>query len=455
MARTFNSIGSLIFSLILIFATTRSGPGGYRLDFVTDAEQGDPQIDSVFLPIVLKNFTSTANYYVDSEKGSDDNPGTTPDLPWQNLTKVQATRFIPGSVIHFKRDSSWTGSLLIHDSGEPGDPITFTAYGSGQLPVLRNPGDSNNRTKAVVIDADWIVVEDFLIQDVFLAGVQVLRNSEHNVIRSIEVTGTGFGVVLEGQSNLVMGSYIHDLHMVNNTPGGNDDYGAVGVSIENSFNEVSYNRILNCIAPSYDFGVDGGAVEWWSTADGISVHHNWASENDGFLEVGGGSARNATVAYNVSVNNSRFAAFNLDGAYGSMVEDFRIENNTIVEIATDRRGWDVLWFSSEPISNTVLLRNNLMYVDWFSTVANRAGFAHSHNLYYLLNGTELNFEPGPDELLTDPTFVDLANRNFKLLESSPAIDAGLFLDYSLDFEDAPVPVGLAPDLGAYEYQEEH
>ena len=319
-------------------------PGGYQPDFVAAAQQADPQTGPIYLPVVLNNALGP-NYYVDSLNGSDANPGTTPDLPWQSLDKVQATRFEPGSVIHFKRGSSWTGSLLIQDSGQPGYPIVFTAYGSGQQPVLTNPGDATHRTKAVVIDADWVVVEDFLIQDVFLAGVQVLGNSDHNIIRSVEVTGTGFGVVFEGQFNLVTISYIHDLHMVNNTPGGSDDYGAVGVSVENSFNEVAYNRIVNCRAASYDFGTDGGAVEWWSTADGVSVHHNWASENDGFLEVGGGSARNAVVAYNVSLNNRRFAAFHLSGQFGSNVENFRIENNTIVEIPTESKGWDVFWFS--------------------------------------------------------------------------------------------------------------
>ncbi len=46
--------------------------------------------------------------------------------------------------------------------------------------------------------------------------------------------------------------------MINNTPGGVDDYGAVGVVLANSNNEVSYNRFIDCKAASYDFGVDGG-----------------------------------------------------------------------------------------------------------------------------------------------------------------------------------------------------
>ena len=95
--------------------------------------------------------------------------------------------------------------------------------------------------------------------------------------------------------------------MVNNTPGGDDDFGAVGVSIGNSYNEVSYNRMVNCIASSYDYGTDGGAVELYGDVDGNYIHHNWAIDCDGFLEIGGGSAKEIILAYNVTVNNTRFS----------------------------------------------------------------------------------------------------------------------------------------------------
>jgi hypothetical protein len=449
MKNKFNRSSKLVLSLVLAFVTTQFRPAHYQS--VIAADSVDSQSHLVFLPIISNNATSGPQYYVDSQSGSDSNPGTTPKLAWKSLEKVQATRFTPDSVIYLKRDSIWTGSLLIRDSGQSGHPITFTAYGSGQPPILRNPGDATHRTKAVVIDADWVVVENFLIQDVFLAGVQVLKNSEHNLIHSVEVTQAGFGVILEGQNNLVTGNNIHDLHMVNNTQGGNDDYGAVGVSIENSFNEVSYNRFINCRAPSYDFGFDGGAVEWWSVADGVSVHHNWATGNAGFLEVGGGSARNAVVAYNVTFNNGRFAALHLSGQFGSQVENFRIENNTIVETPTDKKGWDVFWFSSSPASNTLSLSNNILYINWFATIANLPGFTHHHNLFYLGSGTKLNFDLGEKEIIADPAFVDLAGQNFELRASSPAINAGQTLGHARDFEGNSIPIGPAPDLGAFEY----
>ncbi len=450
MMKLFDLQSRFALSIILILIVALLRPFGFRSVFAFDNRSGETQTYVIFIPLVSN--TSHNNYYVDSVSGSDANPGTSPAQPWRSLAQLQDTRFAPGSVVHFKRDSVWTGSLLIRDSGEQNNPIVFTAYGSGERPVLRNPGDADHRTKGVLIDADWVVVEGLLIRDVFHAGIHVLRNSEHNVIQDVEVTQAGFGVLIEGQYNLVTHNDIHDLHMVNNTLGGSDDYGAVGVSIENSFNEISYNHFVNCLASSYDYGKDGGAVEWWGVVDSIYLHHNWASGNDGFLEVGGGSARNAVVAYNVSVNNRRFAAFQLSGQFASVVDNFRVDNNTIVETPGTEKGWDVFWFSSPPASNNLILRNNIIYADWFSTVANLPGFTHSQNMYYVRSGTLLNFTLDPGEMIADPAFVGLAVQDFHLLASSPAINAGNDLGYSSDFEDKPVPVGQAPDLGAFEQQ---
>jgi hypothetical protein len=146
---------------------------------VREAKSRVFQIKSVFIPIIVKTSTS---FYVDSANGSDNNPGISPEQPWQSLAKVEATRFAPGSVIHFNRGSTWTGSLLISDSGVPGNPITFTAYGSGQPPILTNPGDSINQTRGILVDADWVVIEDFKIQDVFMRGAD-REGSDHNIIR--------------------------------------------------------------------------------------------------------------------------------------------------------------------------------------------------------------------------------------------------------------------------------
>lgn len=391
---------------------------------------------------------------MDSLNGSDTNSGTSIDKPWRTLTPVNATKFFPGNTVHFKRGSSWTGGLYIRDSGEMGNPITFKAYGIGSRPIFSNPGDGTNWAVAVKVDASWVIVEDMLLRDAHDEGLYISQGSDHNVVQNIEAYNVGIGTTIVGQHNLITHNYFHDLHMIKNTPGGDDDYGALAVSISNSYNEISYNRMINCIAPSYDYGKDGGAVEWWSNADNNYVHHNWAINNDGFLEVGGGSAINSLVAYNVSINNGKFSRIHLNGKFASTVENFRIENNTIIENVINSSGWAVFGFDGDPQANTLLVRNNILYVGYFVAISNKSSFTHEHNIYYVSNGTALGFTLGIKEQITDPLFVNLGEQDFHLLPTSPAINAGTDLGFSLDFENLPVPlpVGTPPDLGAYEYQ---
>jgi len=398
-------------------------------------------------PVSSPTVGSMTEYYV-SPAGDDSNPGTI-DRPWRTLSRVHTAHFLPGDVVSFARGGSWSGGLRINDSGVQDNTITFTAYGTGDRPVFTNPGNAGSYTRAVEIDADWVVVEDLLVQDAHEAGVYISNGSDYNIVRDIEATNVGIGIAIHGQHNLATQDYLHDLRMVVDTPGGNDDYGAVGIWLFNSNNEVSYNRMVNCKASSHDYGTDGGAVEWHGAADNNYVHHNWAEDSAGFLEVGGGSSKNSIVAYNVSVNNGRLSWIHLSGEFASVVKNFRVENNTIVE-TSGSGGWVVLGFNGDPTENTFVLRNNIFYVDGFDYVAATSRFTHDHNLYYLGGGTQLGFSLEEGEETTDPLFVNLAARDLHLQSDSPAIDSGIDLGYSLDFDHRPVPQGSAPDIGAFE-----
>jgi hypothetical protein len=379
-----------------------------------------------------------------------------PDRAWRTLRAVQSHRFRPGDVIHFRRGSTWSGGLTIDDAGAPDSPISFTTYGQGKRPVITNPGNRYNRTVGIEVEASWIIVEGLLIRDVYEAGIHIADGANHNIIRDVEITNAGGGVGIDGQHNLVTRCYIHDLNMIINTPGGNNDYGAVGVWIYDSYNEVSYNRMVNCKASCYDYGTDGGAVEWWSkwgSIEGSYVHHNWSSNNNGFLEVGsrGGTVRDNMVAYNVSVNDDWFALFSLTGSFATQVHDFRIENNTIIQqgAASD---WSccALVLNGRATPDAIMLRNNIFYLENWS-LSHNYGFGHQHNIYSLHGKAELGLTPGVGEIEADPRFVDRESQNYHLRPDSPAIDAGLDLGHPRDHAGHPVPVGRAPDIGAFEY----
>lgn len=81
-------------------------------------------------------------YYV-STSGSDANNGTSSATPWQTLSKVNSmmSSFAPGDVISLNKGDVFVGSLIITKAGASGNPITYTAYGSGANPIISGFND--------------------------------------------------------------------------------------------------------------------------------------------------------------------------------------------------------------------------------------------------------------------------------------------------------------------------
>ncbi|MBW2457281.1 MAG: hypothetical protein JRI68_22425, partial [Deltaproteobacteria bacterium] len=93
----------------------------------------------------------------------------------------------------------------------------------------------------------------------------------------------------------------------------------------------------------------------------------------------------------------------------------------------------------------LVARNNIFDTDQ-DTVAidNTGSLVESNNLY--VEGPA----GGDDGVAGDPLFVDPASGNFRLQPGSPAIDSGLDAGYTVDMDGHPIPMGAAPDIGAYE-----
>jgi hypothetical protein len=387
--------------------------------------------------------TTGHQYFLDSVAGSDYNAGTSAELPWRSLQPLHALRLLPGDTVYFKRGSTWTGGLRIDDSGQSGLPITFTSYGAGALPVFRNPVSSGH---AISVSASRVVLEQVLVRDAYEGGVYIAPGANYNIVRQIEATAVGLGVFIRGQHNLISENYIHDVRMVVNDSGGDDDYGAVGVWVAESYNEISYNTIERCKAPSLDYGYDGGAIELYGTVNHTRVHHNLARDCEGFLEVGGGEELDAIVSYNLIRDTSRALHFNLGALrYASAVDGFRFENNTVVQASG---GYRPINFVSGSLSGTQLtVRNNVF--SGFRVLAQSTGFVHDHNLYSYLDRGALTLRSG--EMVANPGFVNPGAGNFRLASGSAAVNAGMTLGYTTDLDGYGVPNGWAPDIGAYEY----
>jgi len=80
-------------------------------------------------------YASASTYYV-SNTGLDTNNGISESTPWQTISKVNATTFVAGDSILFKKGDTFYGSITVSQSGTAGNPITFSSYGSGEKPII-------------------------------------------------------------------------------------------------------------------------------------------------------------------------------------------------------------------------------------------------------------------------------------------------------------------------------
>jgi hypothetical protein len=414
----------------------------------------------LFFLIVSRSLTDepVRQFYVNSQTGDDSNPGTSRGKAWKSLAPVNSMEFMPGDIVNFARGSSWTGELLISDSGEKDNPIIFRACGKGDRPVISNPAPANH---VVSITGQWIIFDGFMIRDSHSAAIRLAEGADHNIIRNCRITNAGMGIGSWGSYNLFTRNYVHDLNMVVNTPKEvhpDDDHGAVAFWMFAPNNEISYNRAVNCRAPSYDYGHDGGFFEIWGNGDSTYVHHNWSENNDGFFEFGGnaripghGSSAGVVVAYNVCINSGRFGVMHFGEYFHNNTRGLRIENNTIIRTGTFP---SLFWYGSVKLpEGTISFKNNIVVRGGEGQVVfTTHDFERENNIYYLIDGAMPGFEPNQSEIVADPLFRDFRNLDFRIKRGSPARGAGLELGHYHDLNGISLPKGTSPGIGAYEFR---
>jgi hypothetical protein len=161
----------------------------------------------LFAPLVLglalgapARMQATA-YYVDAQRGSDANPGTSASLAWQTLDPVNHGHFLPGDSILLCSGSEWRGHLALTSSGSDGEPIRVDRYGDGPLPRIDGDGAVEN------------VLEIVNVHDVEVHHLEITNQGAlPGVRRGVLIAAADFGTA---RHIVVADLYIHDVNGTN------------------------------------------------------------------------------------------------------------------------------------------------------------------------------------------------------------------------------------------------
>ncbi len=402
-------------------------------------------------------------YYV-SASGSDSNAGTSSTFPWKSLSKVNKTIFVPGDTISFRRGDTWTGGVVLNQSGTSTSNITLNGYGTGNQPSVTG-GQAGNCFR---INGSYVTLDGLRGTACGYAGFSIYGN--YTVVRNSSASNNAVG--LKSSTGSSFGTYTNNILTDNNimnvnTPGTNcgtpqavncgDDSGAFGVLINGNDNDFSGNTVSGSNAFSYDFTRDGSAFEIYN-GNRNKIHDNISLQNNAFSEIGrstAGTADGNTYSYNLTradcgANCAQAKGLIVRGAGSSFGpnNNTTFQHNTVWLNGPDSQA--IVCHASCPAS-TVIAGNILAGVRnalWI----NGSGWTEQYNV---MNGP-VNVALNATSTTAAAKFVN-APSDLHLTGTSPAIDRAGVSPFTVDLDGVPVPQNgdcagaSASDSGTYEY----
>lgn len=300
-------------------------------------------------------------------------------------------------------------------------------------------------------------------------GIQIESGSTNVLVRKCTFDRVGYGLYITGSASgqWVDSCDMGNLRMINNTPGGDDDFGAIPVQLSSSDNVVSHNYFHDCYAISFDYGYDGGGVEFFAEGTFL-VQNNFVIYNtiydcNGCFEFGAnaeGAITRNTLAYNKIINSSSFLYINNTGIYDVEVQNTYIYNNVFVQTATSRTGeTDVIKLRVFATTDSILqVKNNIFWVTNGANIYNANRFndgqlVHENNMYKTNGNLNITLNPSEYNNISSP-WVDITapnplNWDYNIPITSLANNNGTFVDITRDFNNNVVDD--PPSIGILEY----
>jgi hypothetical protein len=427
--------------------------------------------------ILLLPFYSFANTYYVSQNGNNDSSGLFVNKAWRTFSKVQST-VANGDSVLFEKGSKFSGTLSISNKNN----IYFGVYGSGNDPLFW--GNGNTISSLITLGNcssitfyGWTISDttisptDRTIQAKIQTVFQFESSSTNNVIRRCTMDRIGYGAYFTtfSNGNTMDSSDVGNLRMIVNTIGGDNDFGGVPVQLSSRNNVVTNNYFHDCYAVSFDYGYDGGGVEFYEEGDTVMnnvIMYNTFYDGNGTFEFGSSSDSTANnpqinnvIAYNKVINSSSLFFINNRGKYITYVRNLQLYNNIIVQDTVSRTGGTRMLSMALPDTGVgiAVMKNNIFYVTNGASIARADRFdgtqlVHTNNVYTLRDGGDLNFTLGATErLLDESSWVDTTNANplfwdYNLRVGTYAVGNGVNVGLTRDFNNNvvtnPIDIGV-------------
>ncbi len=430
----------------------------------------------IIILLLLSNKSNATIYYVDPSSTSIIADGTLAN-PWKNIAQVNnGTALLnPGDMVLFKRGEIFSGNLNIVRSGTLDNPIIYGNYGSGKLPEFDNAvSDIININSKQFIVIDGIKITDKSIDKKdhsILANISYainIDNSPNCIVKNCDISLVGIGISINKGSDYttITGNKIYNLRMVRNTLttiNADDDFGANPVAIGSSNNIISYNQFEDCWALSYDYGYDGGAIEFFGdTMNNNKILYNTAINCNGFIEIGSnnkGIANDNIIGYNKIINCGYLGVYHNGPTFTVSIKNLQYFNNNVIETIQHFTKPTVLfWMEDIGTQGMVILKNNIFWlssgIDFATKKFDLGQLTHSNNIYRMSSGS-LGITQESNEILNDS--IDLFSNtsgspsewDYTLIRGCAAIDNGVDVGFNQDFTGNPINGN--PDIGILEY----